>query len=337
LYVEGSPRLAVTAVVPGRLLDVAADRMLYLFDDGTDAPPLRIGDRSSGQDTPIELPLGVRPHDGYLSPGGAIFVAGPSDRSTFPSVYRFSRGALTVLEPPDSCVSLFARGNDGIWTARRLVAQADTIALVRRDLVAGIDVDVASARLGYMGVDVAANGDVVYGTETAGSYKMHRYRAGATTQTSAGGTLSSVSPLRDATDVVYVRQTPPPCCTPGSYAIILHYSGAELSLTPMQLRSSPRPGLDYQVHNGYAAFTRDDGVGASQVWLRGPDGTLTQLSFFGSTSSIDGLAPTGELTFLSGGRRYLAGPGRPALDSGASFGKSHYLGGDGTRLSSERC
>jgi hypothetical protein len=87
------------------------------------------------------------------------------------------------------------------------------------------------------------------------------------------------------------------------------------------------PNTDYQVNNGWAAFTRVGVDGVSQVWLRSPAGDVTQLSFFGSSTSIDALGPNGDATLISRYRRYYCTSGAMPIDVGSSQGKSFYQDG----------
>jgi hypothetical protein len=73
-----------------------------------------------------------------------------------------------------------------------------------------------------------------------------------------------------------------------------------------------------RVAGGYVAFARDDAAGATQVFVRLPTGEDRRVSVLATSSYVEALAPTGQVTFVSGGRRYLGGPGAPARDIGGA-------------------
>jgi len=104
------------------------------------------------------------------------------------------------------------------------------------------------------------------------------------------------------------------------------YETGDVTLTA-DLPYEGQPQQDYQVSNGWVAFTKPGTTGQRQVWLRAVDGSQQQISFFGASSSIAAIAPNGEVTFVSGSRLYLKKPGASAIEIGSNLGRSFWLNG----------
>jgi hypothetical protein len=307
IFVDASPRLQAVISVSGRILDVQPDRLLFL-DDSSGTSVLKIHDNSSGQDGIVVNDASLVPDYGFLTPAGAMFTTRAQGVNARPTLYDWRNGTLINLGSPDSSSSLKVTGNYAIWN------ESNTLYL--RDLVAGSTVTAATSA-GNTQNDVAANGDVVYWSYP--DYSVWRYRGGVATQLTHDNstTLWNTYPVTDGTNVVYRKHSP--CCSGQTYAIAMYGASGEVILVPAR-SVEVTPGRDYQAANGWMAFTRPSPSGPRQVWVRSPAGQETQLSFFGSFSSIDALAPDGQVVFLNGNRLYLAGPGLPASDIGAQFG-----------------
>jgi hypothetical protein len=73
---------------------------------------------------------------------------------------------------------------------------------------------------------------------------------------------------------------------------------------------------EYQMNNGWIAYTRNSGTEQYQVWRRAPDGTTVQLTFFGTSSSLGALAPNGEIAFYNNSHLYISKGMWPPVDVG---------------------
>ncbi|HEY8958604.1 T9SS type A sorting domain-containing protein [Chitinophaga sp.] len=60
------------------------------------------------------------------------------------------------------------------------------------------------------------------------------------------------------------------------------------------------------MNNGYTLFLKSDSASGSQTWLRSPDGTLKQLSYFSYPSYPDGVDSSGRSLFINNWNRYYA-------------------------------
>jgi hypothetical protein len=313
IYVESSAHLTETVSLGGPIWDVQPDRALYL-DETAITPTLKIRDRSSGQDTIVASASSTTPLYGFLAPKGAIFAAqGPS---YMVNVYEWRDGALVDLGELNSSLSLVVSGSYAIWN--------DAMLLVRRDLMAGTTVTI-SAGAGNTDNDVAANGDVVYwSSQEPPLYNIIRYRNGITTTLTSDSALWNTYPSTDGVNVVYRKHSP--CCVSASYAIAMFGAGGETILAPSRSQE-PIPDRDYQLNNGWIAFTKAGADGNIQVWTRSPAGVLRQVSFFGTSSSIDGLGPDGSVTFTNQQRLYLSQPNSTTMEIGSALGHSFWQDG----------
>jgi hypothetical protein len=321
VYVDMSPRLTEVASVNGPILDVQPERILF-SDDESGAEALYIHDRLTGDDTEVPQITGQTPGLSFLTPHGAMFVASGQDYRSA-RVYDWRDGTLISLGFPNSSTSLAVSGNYAIWSGEPDGASRGTVTLFRRDLVAGTTLEIQHG-VGNEMNDVAENGDVVF---WGGGYDIFRYRAGTETRLTADTVLWNTYPLTDGINVAYRKHTP--CCGSQTYALTLFTDGNEITLAPAR-SVAPRPYRDYQLSNGWTAFTRTGGGGELQVWVRSPSGEQNQLTFFSTSSIIDALAPTGEVMFVHDDRRYLAVPPfstGAAVDIGPAFGRSIWLDG----------
>ena len=82
--------------------------------------------------------------------------------------------------------------------------------------------------------------------------------------------------------------------------------------------------IEYQMNNGWIAYTRNAGTGQYQVWRRSPEGATVQLTFFGSSSTLGALAPNGEVAFYNDSHLYISKGSWPPADAGLTPGS--YLG-----------
>jgi hypothetical protein len=179
--------------------------------------------------------------------------------------------------------------------------------------------------------DLGPNLDLVY---TAGIEVVYRNRPASpaepylnrtnTLLTATGG----YRPITDGSRIIYTRNT-----NNNAVEIVMltpPENKERLSLWP----TSWGAHVQYQMNNGWVAFTKPGSTEQSQIWTRSPSGTDAQRSFFSTSSKLESLGPQGEVTFLNPFNpaimptgRYLALPGAlPILISSAS-GRVKWDGG----------
>jgi hypothetical protein len=249
------------------VLDVDASRTL--FADSANTVWMR--DRTGGTRTQVQAsPYGGL--TGYLLPLGAIFGREGNGR-----VYELRNG---TVESPGT----FAYGRlavAGSWAAWA----GSSGGAFRRDLLTG-----ATEGVGAGGAittpDIGANGDLVW----SDGIRVFRYQAfPVTSVVDSMGT----SPLTDGTNVVYLRS-----------ASVTLWNGTTRTVLSNAL-VDPEPHSHYEVNAGWVAYVVRDGGGATQVRVRSPGGTDTQVTSTAESALIRGLSPEGTLLFARSKRLYL--------------------------------
>lgn len=315
VYVDASPGLTpVGTSGSGILVDANAGALLAVDgeQDGFPAGALRIVDRASGQSTVVHDAAPEPARDGALFPAGAIFLTGP------PGSIRESRnGTSSVLATGLSGFLFEVEGPFAIW--------ASTDELTRRDLNSGTSVTVTP---GPTFGDVAPTGEVAWAAE-----EIFLFEDGVNTQlTNDGdGEFRNTAPVTDGVNVVYQRRN----FSPGSIAfagsILLVSPGDDIVLASDTAYRDLEPHADYEVADGWIAFTRLDISNTKQIWRRSLAGEETQVSAFGEGSRIEAMGLDGEIVFTSEAtgteRRYRASVGESPEDVSSGLGEPVYIDG----------
>ena len=287
-YVIANTNVIEVDRVSGTILDVSESKILFT-PEPISSNVLESKSRVTGLETILVNDPGIFISGAALAPSGAIFVGSGE-------LYEVRDGTLIDLGAYGA--NLVVKGNYAIW----ITGMAQTT-LMLRDLLAGTNV-VISTNAVNTGNDVAANGDVVYGSN---DYKMYRYRNGISTPVPGGS-----DPITDGVNVGYFTGSFPS-------AFVLFDGTNETILGPQY--GSPA------VSAGWTAFTKP-GTGQDQVWTRLPNGIQTQRTFFGSSSQVYALAPSGDLMTYSG-RLYFIPTGSAPIDLGPwNFGAPFWLQGN---------
>jgi hypothetical protein len=303
--------------VGGRILDVQADRILFLDESGA-SPVLAVHDRASGTDTAVpSAPDGIVQY-GFLTPEGVIEYESFSS-APYSKLYEWRDSALEDLGKFNPSYPLLVAGSHAVWLSPN--------DLVHRNLDSGVTETVAKYYLdgsnGVGGYNLASNGDVVYGftADFMVPVQIYRYRGGNAIQIAATGLLYwNGGPLTDGINVVYCKNHG----VTQDFVISMYGESGETALSILGYQ--PSPGSSYQVNNGWVAFTKPGPSGVIQVWTRSPTGELQQLSPFISSSSIVALSPTGEVIWSNSGNRYLSKPGQDAEAFATSLSTPVWIG-----------
>ncbi len=171
---------------------------------------------------------------------------------------------------------------------------------------------------------VAPNGVVVYRND---QFNLIRYKNGTLTTltNNAGFTLFNEFPLTDGNYVVYLKNL----AMFNEYSIYLHNGISEILLSDLGAYTpgeSPQAGVNYQVNNKFVAYSKPGNSGQLQVWLRDTTGSNAQVTFFNTSSTIEGLAPNGDIVYKNDGIRYYVKKGiiQTPRPLGAALGKLCY-------------
>ena len=315
VYVESSVKLHEVESVGGLLWDVQPDRILYV-DCVSGA--LKILNRLTRQDTilsnlsyppscPSEGPIDSQVFRslGFLTPLGAIF-------NNHGIIYDYQDGVLLGLGKVQSYLKV--KGNYAIWNDDYL-GQSNHLFL--KNYITGTTISITTQN---MNSDVASNGDVVYSLYN----QIYRYRDGITTEIPSDVNPYRMNPLTDGKNIVYST-----CDTFNQYRIcdIVLYGESGKIILASGIRGEGNESVDYQINDGWIAYTKLGSGGQLQVWTHSPSGVDTQISFFGSSSQIGSLATNGEVTFVNRDRLYLSKPGLAPVDISSSLGKSFWQNG----------
>jgi hypothetical protein len=319
------------AQVPGRIVDVSADRILYLQGDPPDNQEgphtLKVRTRASGQDTTVPSVAPRYPQYGFLTAHGVVFMAMAGDALTA-RLFEWRDGRMLDLGFPNSAQSLVVKGRYGIWNAGPSTAQPRW-PLFRRDFALGTTLQPA-ADAGNIDNDVSEDGQVVYwsapqfGEPSPNQYDIFRWRNGRTEQLTndSDAVLWNTDPLTDGVNVVYSKHSP--CCTEERGSVAVFTSAGEVVLDSFR-DDWPVSHLDYQAAGGWVAFTRLGSNDELEVWTRSPQGIETRISPVGKPARIIDLNRLGEVMFADWSHRggvvppghlYLGRPGKPPIDFG---------------------
>ena len=310
VFVESSTRLVEIDSAGGRIWDADDQRALYA-DEAPGYPVLKIHDRVLGVDTIVFDDPDADIDDSHLSPFGAILAQHPH-LSPDTTILESREGALIDLGPTVSDYgvnTIAAAGDFALWLAP---FDPPDWSLTRRDLRNGISLVVAINSGSCC--EISTDGDVVF-AEGFNTSDIFRYEDGVLetlTVDGAGGEFRNTNPRTDGSLVAYQKIVAD--SDPSSYILALHDGNAETLITSASA-TQPYP---YLVSNGFVAYHGSDSLGLSQVWVRFPDGTLTQVTEFNAFSSIEALSTEGDLALSNDGRRYITRPPYDALDDVSS-------------------
>jgi hypothetical protein len=327
VLVESLPGLTEVATAGGDILDFAADRILYVDTSGTTA--LKIRSIAASTDTLVAQDGQKTPVRGGLTPAGALYVMKGSG-DIYGQQYDFRNGASEYLGLPESSFEI--AGSYALWFGYDLAGTSDYLYL--RNLSTGSNNTIVKYNYSS-GINpskgnnnVAANGDVVYWTTYTFDTNIIRSRNGVVTRiTNDLGAASGIplwyqnrNPKTDGYNICYTKQEYRNPGGAGSTSLYLHNGSQELLLSaPFGTDSyDSTPSFQYELNNGWTAYTKPGTTNQSQIWLRSSDGSTTQVTFFSASSSIVSLASNGELMLSNGGRLYLYRPGQSGLTDIAS-------------------
>jgi hypothetical protein len=310
--VESSPALVEVDRAPGFIYDADARRILYMdWPDGFGMGHLSLLDRSTRAITAIGTQFGgiffepavATDQTGYTTIAAQLTSVGAAyQRASFRYGGGFwdFRGPSSTLIETDAFASVTKRADYAIWDGygQNLPGPAGTSRLLR-------DFQQQATAVVTAGATVAPNGDLLY----VSGGDIWRVKLGVASQLTTTGTVSSTAPISsDGQHVLYVDSIA------GMPWLMMVDDGGTKQIAP--------GATSYQVSGGWVAFTKPGAAnGPAQVWRRAPDGTSTQVTFLGTPSAIQGLAPDGTIIAASSGRHYLAVPGGPLItpDVGSDF------------------
>jgi hypothetical protein len=302
--VESSPALVKVDKVPGFIYDADATRILYMdWPDGVGMGHLSLLDRSTRAVTSIGTqfagvffePAVAADQTGYSTIAVQLTSVGAAyQRGSFRyggGVWDFKSPSSTFLEY-DQFANVTKRGDYAVWDGYgpNMPGPGGTNRLLR-------DFQRQTTAMVTAAATIAPNGDLLYFS----GGNVWRVRSGVTSQLTTTGSVSTTSPISsDGQHVLYIDSIA------GMPWLMMVDDGGTTQIA--------EGATSYQISGGWVAYTKPGQAnGPAQVWRRTPDGTATQVTFLGSPSGIQGLAPDGAIIAVSNNRRYLAVPGGPLL------------------------
>ncbi len=254
----------------------------------------------------------------FLTPYGVIYG---ENQNAHP--YDWNNGVLYSVGPGDGTTSksIHANGQYAVWQRISGPNQTD---VYLRNLATHSDQVIGTFYEFFEDKYVSANGVVVY---TNDQLNIMRYKNGSLVPLTgnAGFTIYNTNPITDGNYVVYLKSD----MMFNNPSIYLHDGSSEIELSFMGSFSpgeGPRPGPNYLVNNKFVAYTKPGTSGQLQVWLRDSTGVNTQVTFFNTSSTIEGLAPNGDIVYRNDGIRYYVKKGVIQLPRplGPALGKLCY-------------
>lgn len=301
VYVLSNTNWSEVAQVEGPILDVSPTTILFV-----DGNRLKTKSRLSGAEAVLLDDATILPSVGALTAQGALFnTAG--DSGSQPTIYEVRNGLLTNL----GALTYLPSGNSFSVQANYALWAFPFSNLILRNLLAGTNATIATPL--YSDPCLAPNGDVAYisGSIKATPNLLMRYRNGTNSVLANGAFSSTYGGLQtDGTNFVYLKY-PNPWNPPDPVYSIFSDGATETILATYSLGSRVPV-----INQGWVAYQAPGSGGTSQVWTRSPAGVQAKQTFFGTSSSIQALAPNGQLLFINEAHLYEARPSSPPLDLG---------------------
>ncbi len=304
IYVEMSSNLVeVARVSDGEIQDAQPDRILFTsidnhgglignYDSSTDFR-LMFKSRLDGTETLVNEEIGTNFVGEFLTPQGVLFV--------LPDGFRqWQNGTLLSYVPLYPSSLPLVRGSFAACNGN----YAHLLGLYLCDLVS-TNVYVITNSASLMSLDLAADGDVVFIPPPSldSTHPVFRFRNGVNTLLASDPVNTNSNPKTDGNNICYIKTTST------NQILMLITNGVE---TP--IASGLAIGSDLQINNGWIAYSRNSGSGTMQVWRRSPEGANTQLTFFGSSSTVTALAANGEIAIFNGLELYISKGTWPPVD-----------------------
>ena len=316
--VESPARLAIVSEVPGPIVDADATRLLFMESQAT-GDRLAIYDRATSltEDIPVPSGMGVSPYYGssYLTPSGAVFLATTEGEYPTTRLYVWRQGALTEIA--QSPGSLNVSDNYAIWSWGEYYPDVN---LYRMNTATGVTT-LVSPDAEAAGNSVAADGTVAFSTRS--THQIVRDRDGLQTVLTNDPSHWHTEPLIDGDQVVYLRIDPSGVDKP--YSIVL-IEGADLIPLTGSRAILPQRGYDYQLKDGWTAYTDLGTQQQLHVFTRSPQGAVTRHTDFSTESRIDRLGGAGEVMIRNGLKRYFS-RGLGPVEVSSQYGQAYWLNG----------
>ena len=326
--------------VPGNILDVSGDRILWT----TDYKSLLIRDRNTNLDTaafgaPAEY---VNLENAFLTPYGAIYNF---DKSSILSTNTFELHNGTVENVGQLGFHTSVNGNTAVFYGLGPMVRRDLATGTNQSIVSSVATQVANQTRQF----IDPNGDVVYYggyNDGLSNYDVYRLHNGVSTRlTHAPDKIANTDPLSDGANVVYQKVTLFQTGS-GTRGIFMTGTGGETTLVPVPADPNTLDHIagSYLANSGWivysaihqtfhptmiGGFWQADGT---QIFMHTPDDKIIMVDDLPFAATLDDLSPNGQFSFHDSNfdKNYIQSPGEAAIDIGAIGAAGHlpYLDGD---------
>lgn len=302
LYVEMTDTIEEVKSVSGFILDFNGTDILKMTPEKT----LRIQNLATDNIIEVDKKSDILPNGSYLTPTGAIFATDHGRNNiqgTIRFVYEWRNSQLTTYASQTS----FDISGDYSFDTRSI-----------RRFSTGEKVDFPIDQPSIQDYSLGNNGVLVF----IESGKIKKFESGVvTTLVDETNNISGITHDSDSRFLyIFTDQSN------GFNNTIYRDQGGEVVLSEFE-SIKPRKFQNYQINNGWVAFTRLGTLGQKHIWSRDPSGVVLQRTIFGADSVIEKLAANGDIMLVSGDKRYLSRATGELTDVGASFGEIYLIDG----------
>jgi len=291
VYVDSTSALVPLSLHKGNILDFNSKYIL-----SGERESLWVYDRATSLVRGLAFPLPFwRSGDAFLTPNGFVVEASES-MYVYPSherIYEWDGTALTLLGEflSTQFLDFRAAGDFVIWGG----GDPGPAVFVRKNVVTGDTVSFGfGADVGNIDNSLAPNGN--YAFWTSSDSNIYLYDGGVRRITNNVAGQWCLYPVTDGTLIAFRKRLQ----ADGLSSIVLYDGSGETVLSTGLY--DPRPAVSYSAAFGYVAFAKPSALGDINLWLRRPDGSMSQKTFFGSlrTPGIDHLMADRSLVIRSG-------------------------------------
>ncbi|MBT1696928.1 T9SS type A sorting domain-containing protein [Fulvivirgaceae bacterium PWU4] len=283
IYIESSPYLKEVASVDALISDFDGNNIAYTrLIDGIHKP--EIYDLQSSATVTVPVDNDIRSSSLMLTSEGLLFMNSWGPYLT-KGLYAWNGTMVNQLTPGDRNVqNVKINGDYAVWIDRNY--------LYLRKFSDGLTQVVSDK--GVSLADVAPDGTITYTL----SNNVYVYKNGVHTRLTNDSPvlLKNESPLISSDGKIFYEKIEPCCGIDIKSAVAMHDGTSETLLRGYELRDR----LSKQVNNGYIAYGYPGSLGQNQIWVRQPSGESHQVTFYGTSSTLELLNPSGDVITING-------------------------------------
>jgi len=310
VYGEKSPFLTPVYTDIGRIIDYLGNRVLV--ETGRTLKIVNITDNTSQTIATANREI-TSVH--LTNSGAAMVMAPPGTTADSLYVWKSSTSTLTnintVANRALNAYEFSVNGDNIVWYAR-----TQELHLTNAGTLVDILVDANHALNNNNGID--SLGNISY----SAAEDIYKYVIATQTKTritTDGATNFNSYSSIEGNNIAYIHQV-----TSNPTHLYL-YDGTKSR--DLGISSAGAGSSGFQFRNGYLGYSKYDNNSISQIWLRRPDTSSRQVSFFSGPSTMDKIGNTGSLLFTNSAKRYYADSlTAPHVVSG-TLGTSFYVNG----------